>query len=137
MTQKFCWIARHDAVWRNIFGDHAASAHNGVFADGDIRKDGRSGADRRALLNYGALDLPVGLGLQISVRCGRTRVAVVDEHHAMADKDVVFNGHAFTDEGVARYLAALADARVLLDFDERSNLGFVANFASIKIDELR
>ena len=33
-------------------------------------------------------------------------IGVVDERDAVADEDVVFDGHAFADEGVARDLAA-------------------------------
>ena len=43
---------------------------------------------------------------------------------------------AFTDEGVARNLAALAHGCVLLDFDECADLGLIADFAAVKIDEL-
>src|SRR6266404_1449884 len=37
---------------------------------------------------------------------------------------------------MARYFAAPADLRVLLDFDKRSDLGFVPNLATVKVDEL-
>ena len=38
------------------------------------------------------------------------RIRVVDEHHAVADEHVVLDRHPFADEGVARNLAAAADA---------------------------
>jgi hypothetical protein len=38
---------------------------------------------------------------------------------------------------VAGNLAPFAHFRILLDFDERANLRFVADFASIQIDEHR
>ena len=54
----------------------------------------------------------------------------------MADKDVVFNGDAFTDKGVTGNLAAPADAGILLNLNERSNLRFIADLASVEVDEL-
>ena len=54
----------------------------------------------------------------------------------MTDEYVIFNGHAFTNEGMARNLAAFSHARILLDLDKGANFSFVADFAAIKIDEL-
>jgi hypothetical protein len=34
-------------------------------------------------------------------------------------------------------LATLADKGILLNLNERTNLGFVANFTAIKVDETR
>jgi hypothetical protein len=55
----------------------------------------------------------------------------------MTDEDVIFNDHPFADEGVAGDFAAPADRSVLLNLDKGANLGFVANLASVEIDELR
>ena len=55
----------------------------------------------------------------------------------MANKDIVFNRHAFTDECVARDLAAFSNRGILLDFDERSDFCFVADFTAIEVDKLR
>ena len=94
------------------------------------------GADRCSLLDYRSLDLPVGFGLQLPVGGRGPRIAVVDEHHAVADEDVVLNRDAFADERMARDLAALADAGVLLDLDEGADLRFVADLATVQVDEL-
>ena len=50
-------------------------------------------------------------------------VAIVDEHDAVADKDLVFDGHALADEGVALDLAVFADEGVFLDLDKGADLG--------------
>ena len=55
----------------------------------------------------------------------------------MTDEDVIFDGHALTHERVAGNLAAAADTGVLLNFNERTNLGLIADFATVEIDELR
>ena len=43
---------------------------------------------------------------------------------------------AFTDEGVAGNLAALADGGVFLNLDKGADFRFVANLTAIKVDEL-
>ena len=70
--------------------------------------------------------------------CGRgPRIGVVDERHAMADEDVVFDVHSFANKSMAGNLAVPADAGVFLNLDERADLCFVADLASIEIDEFR
>src|SRR6185436_7698089 len=54
---------------------------------------------------------------------------------AVTNEDFVFERDAFTDEGVAGNFAATTDLRVLLDFNERSDFGFVTDFATVQIDE--
>ncbi len=54
----------------------------------------------------------------------------------MADKNIVLDGHAFADECMAGDLAAPADLGVFLNFDKGSDLRFVADFASVQVDEL-
>src|ERR1700688_458367 len=54
----------------------------------------------------------------------------------MADEYVVFNVHAFADEGVAGNFAATADPRIFLNFYKCADLGFVSNFTSIHVNEL-
>ena len=53
----------------------------------------------------------------------------------MPDEYVVLDGYAFTNEGVARNLAALPNASILLHFNESTYLGFVANFTAVEINE--
>ena len=68
---------------------------------------------------------------------GRARIGIVHECHAMTNEDVVLNRDAFADERMARDLAAPPDTRILLNLDEGADLGFVADLAAVKIDELR
>jgi hypothetical protein len=53
----------------------------------------------------------------------------------VADEYLVGDFHTLADEGVRRNLAASADGDVLLDFDEGSDLGFVADGSAVKIDQ--
>jgi hypothetical protein len=55
----------------------------------------------------------------------------------MTDEDVVLDHDPFANEGVTGNLATFSDGRVFLDLDERTNLGFVADLASVQVDELR
>src|SRR5256885_1162489 len=54
----------------------------------------------------------------------------------MADKDVVLNNDAFTDESVAGNFAVASDESAFLDFNERADLRALANLTTIKIDEV-
>src|SRR5271163_1452940 len=136
LTKNFCWIAGHNRVGRNIFRDHRARPHNGVFSNAGIGENGRAGADRGSFLNYRSFHAPVSFGLQAACGGCRARVEIVNEHHTVSDEDVVFDVHAFTNKRVARNLAAFAYGRVLLYLDESSDFGFVANLAAIEVDEL-
>jgi hypothetical protein len=62
-------------------------------------------------------------------------VPIVDEHHAMADENFVFDRDPGTYERVTRDLAALADMRVALNLDERAQLRRVSDAASVKVYE--
>lgn len=55
---------------------------------------------------------------------GRPRKAVVDESHAVADEDFIFNRHALANKAVAGNLAPLADARAFLDFNKRPDFWY-------------
>jgi len=60
---------------------------------------------------------------------------IVDKDHAVADENGVFDGDAFAEEGVARDFAMGADFHAFLNFHESANLGVVADFAAVEIDE--
>src|ERR1700685_3734079 len=106
MTQEFCWISNHNRVRGNVFGDNPAGSDNRVFTDPDIAENRGAGSDRCSFFDYGLLDLPVGLGLQIPAGSCRARIAVIDEGYVVTDENIVLNRHTFTDEGMARDLAA-------------------------------
>ena len=61
---------------------------------------------------------------------------IVDERHAVTDEDVVFDGDAFANKGMAGNLAIAADGGILLDLDECANLGVIADLAAVQVDEL-
>ena len=128
-------VSRHDRVTGNIFGDYAASAHDGVLANAGVGENGCAGADRCALLDDRLLDLPIGFGLQASSVRGGPGIAIVDEDYPVSDKDVVLNDDAFADKGVAGYLAALADKGIFLNFDECADFCIASNLATVQIDE--
>ena len=54
----------------------------------------------------------------------------------MSDERIIFNGHAFADEGVAGDLHAPPNFRALLNLDERADAALVADLASVEIDEI-
>ena len=131
LFQNARWISRDDGVRRNVFGDHAAGADDGILADGEAAKDGSVGADGGAFFDYYGHDLPVGFGLQTAAGGCGPGVAIVDEHDTVADEDLVLDGHPLADEGVALDLAVSADGGVFLDFDEGTDFGAIANRAAV------
>ena len=73
---------------------------------------------------------------QVAGRCRGPGIRIVDKGHTVADEDIILDGYALTDERVTGNLASSADDGVLLNLDEGSDFGFVADLASIQIDEL-
>src|SRR3989441_7351361 len=76
-------------------------------------------------------------GLEPAFRSGGAGIRVVNEDYAVAQENIVFNGHPFTDEGMAGNFAIPADLGAFLNLDKSAYLGVVANFATIEIDEFR
>src|ERR1019366_6299729 len=136
-AQYPCRVSCHYRVARNILGDHAPGAHNCILADRGIGKNPGAGADRRTFLNHRPLHFPVGFGPQPSVRGRGPGIGVVDEHHAVPYKYVVFHDDAFTNKRMAGYLATLSDNGILLDLDECAYLRLAANFAAVQVYKVR
>ena len=136
MTQKLCRISGDDAIRGNVFRDCAPGADDGILSHRKVGEDGCSRTNRSALLDHRSLDFPVGFSLQVPVRCG-SRIAVVNKRDTVPDENIVFDGHAFTYEGVAGDFAALPNFGVLLNFNKGADLGLIAHFASVQVDELR
>src|SRR5258708_37228570 len=65
----------------------------------------------------------------------RPWISVINEGHAMPHKNFRFDGYAFADKRVTGYLAALANLCAFLHFNEWPDLCFMADLATIKIDE--
>ena len=66
---------------------------------------------------------------------GGARALVVDEHHAVADEDLVADLDSVADERVALDLAALADARAALHLHERADARVVPDRAAVEVRE--
>src|SRR5581483_6653937 len=129
---------RHPAyhrAGRHVASHHRACADHRALADFNSAHDHRTAADRRAAPHHRALQHPVLVALGDARAVGRARRAVVDEDHAVADEDLVFDRHARADEAVAGDFAAAPDCGIALDLDERAEAGFLADFASIEVDK--
>src|SRR6266568_6745657 len=116
---------RHDGIRRDAAGDYASGTHHGILADRQVGQDGGARPNRSSALDQGGCDFPILLGLQGAARRRGVRVDIVDERHSVPDEDVVLNGYAFTDEGVAGDLAVAPDPGVLLDLDKCADLGVI------------
>ena len=79
--------------------------------------------------------MPVSFALQLSFRVRRARIAIVDECDVVPNENALFNGDAFANECVAGDFAPRPDTRAFLDFNERTDFGFIADLAPVKINE--
>jgi hypothetical protein len=74
--------------------------------------------------------------LQAAVGGRGTGEAIIGERDIVPDENLIFQRHTFTDECVARNLAAVANLGTLLDFHKGSNLHIIADFTTVKIGEI-
>src|SRR3954468_6894473 len=128
-------VAGDDGAGGDASGDDGAGADDGTLADLKAAEDGGVAADGGAAADVRVFEPPVLFGLRRTVGARRARQAVVREHHAVADEDLVFERHALADEGVARNLAARAHRGALLDLDEGADARLVADAAAVEVDE--
>jgi len=119
----------------HIAGDDGTRADQGSLSDRDAAENDGSTADGCTALYARGNDLPVIISLQSPVGCGAW-IQIVDEHHTVSDKNVVFDGYAFANEGVGGNLAATSNEGIFLHFDEGADLGFIADSAAIKVDQI-
>ena len=115
--------------------DDRACSHHRALPDAEPTRDHRP----RSRARHHALDIvveefPVALGSQPSLG-GGTWGFVVDEHHAVADEDLVLDLDARADERVALDLAVGADRGALLDLHERPDAGVVTDLAAVEVRE--
>ena len=133
--QEARWVAGYNGVGWNVFGDDAAGADDGLFANGHAAEQGGTRPDRCTPFDERRDALPVGSGLQCAIAVGGAWEPVVDESNIMSHKHFVLDDHAFTDKGVTGDLAALADPRVFLDLNEGPDFRIVADVASVEVGE--
>src|SRR5690348_6652757 len=92
------WVADHDGAFGYIARDDRAGADHGARPDSHAAKNHASASDGCAPPHHRCLHPPIGLGLWGTVRGGCPRRPIVDENDAVTDKDLIFDGHARTDE---------------------------------------
>ena len=136
VAQNTGGIARHNCVCWNILSYDAAGAHDCVFTDRYVAQNDAAAADRCALLYQGLLRRPILVGLELPacVRC--PRIAIVDEDDLVSYKDSIFYSDAFTNKGVAGYLAVRANDGSFLNFNECADFRTAADRAAVQIDEV-
>src|SRR3954447_4016341 len=122
-------------AWRDVPGHHRTCSDDRALPDSDAAHDHCPRSERRATLDHRALERPVVLGLEAAVGVRRARTAVVDEHHAVPDEDLVLDVDAAADERMTLDLATCPDRCVALDLDERPDAGAVADPAAVEVCE--
>src|SRR5215471_15689284 len=122
IAQNFGGIASRYCVVGYIFGNDAARAYDGVFADSHTRENGRAGTNRGTLFDESSLHFPVCLSLQPSLLRCRARVGIVDEGDTVSNEHIVFDSNAFTNKRMARDLATFANVGILLHLNKSAYL---------------
>ena len=128
-------IAGDDGVWRYIFGDHTAGADHGIFSHGNAAEQRGAGTDGGPFLDGCRNADPVIFCLKLTVICRGPGILIIDKRDIVTDKNIVLDGDAFADKGVAGNLAVLADSGIFLYFHESTDFGIVVDIASVKVHE--
>ncbi len=63
------------------------------------------------------------------------RVTIIGKSDIVSNENLIFQGHAFTKEGMTGDLASVSDLNPLLDLYKGSNLYVVPDLTTVKIDE--
>jgi hypothetical protein len=88
------------------------------------------------MANSGGFHLPIGRPLRSAVLHGRPWKPVIREQDAVSDEDLILNRDTFAYEAVRRYLATRPDLCSGLNLDERTDPGFIADYAAIEVYEV-
>src|SRR2546423_7028563 len=102
-------IAREDGVGRDVARHDRAGSDERPGADPEAAEDDGARAQHGAAFDDRREQLPIIRRLELPGLGRRPRVLVVDEQHAVSDKDLVLDRHARADEAMALDLAARAD----------------------------
>src|SRR5438874_13737582 len=108
--EQTCGIPGNCSIGRHVPGYDTTRTDDCVFANGDAAKQSYARTDRGAAFDKSDFATPIILGLQLAIAVGCARMAIVDEGDAMPDKDIVFQGHTFTNKSVTGNLTTRADS---------------------------
>src|SRR5262245_7529278 len=90
----------NDGMIGYVGHDQRCCADYLAATDAEICKDRRVRADRGTRPHDRSQHLPIGFALEVAFCGGGVRVKVVDELHAVANKDFILNLYALTNEAV-------------------------------------
>ena len=79
--------------------------------------------------------MPVSFTLEFALCIRRAWIAIVDECDVVPYENAFFNCNAFANERVTGDFAPRPDTCAFLDFNERTDLRFIADLAPVKIDK--
>jgi hypothetical protein len=133
--QRAGGVSDNGGIGGNVACHYSASTNQSSFANADTAHDRGIGADRGTVLNDGFLKGPLVDDWSTIVH--GPRVPVVDERNTVADEHIVTDSYALADKRVRRYFTTPPNARVLLNFDERSDFRVVADRAFIEVYETK
>ena len=100
--------ANHEGVGFDVFVDHCASAHKGVFTNGDAAHHGAVGPERGAFFDEGVAVFVFALNEGAGV-------VHVGEHHTGAAEDAFFERDVVVHADVVLHFAAVANGDLVAD----------------------
>src|SRR5947207_6666919 len=122
-----------DRIIGDVLRYNTSSADGSAHTDSDAAKHRGSRTDRGALFHQSRHTSPVGFRLQISLGRGRPRIKIVDENDTMPNEDLVFDLHAFANEGMAGDFAAVTHPCAFLYFYKGPYFDIVTDFTPVQI----
>jgi hypothetical protein len=135
LFQNSSRIADDGCVGGDILGYDRSGAYCGIFSHRNSTEQSRSGADGRSAFDQGAIAIPVRARFEPPGSGRRARVSIINKINAVPDEYFRFEGYALADECVTGNFATRADRRPFLNLYERSDPGFVADLAPVKVNE--
>ena len=115
--------------------NNTTCSDNGTFTDCHATQNSGIASNRCPTLNYGWNDMPVCFTLQSTLNICRTRIFIVNKHHTMTDKCLVFYRYPFTNKCVALNFDSFSNSHAFLDLDKGPDFGVIANLTTIEIDK--
>ncbi len=117
-------IADYKSIGLDVFSDHRTGADKAVFSERCAANKGRIGPDGGPSFKnrFLVLSTPV---------YGASRIVYVGEHHARAEKDIVFANHAGINAHIVLDFDIAAEHYVWADDDVLSEVAAGADFSAL------
>src|SRR3989338_3772796 len=136
MAPEPCRDTNHNTSGLYILRHYCAGTDHSALANGYAAHDDCTAPDGCTSADPAGNQFPVICVLQATVRRS-AGVAVIDEQHAMADKNLIFHRDPFTNKRMGGDFAPTADDGIFLYFHKSTYRRFITDRAAVQIYEFR